>query len=53
MLKERRRLLARSHYAGPELLATWPNQFLSWDMTKLKRPYYLGILDAFNFMVVG
>ena len=59
-LYRRRRAQARHPvYAAPELVATRPNQVLSWDITKLKGPipylYYslYVILDLFSRYAVG
>lgn len=58
-VRERRRIVRRSHYEKPELLATAPNQVWSWDITKLKGPvkwtyYYLYvIMDIYSRYVVG
>jgi len=59
MLTERRRLVPRTHYPRPELLAVAPNQVWSWDITKLKGPakwtyfYLYVIMDIFSRKVVG
>ena len=37
-VRERRNQLSHPHYAKPELLATAPNQFWSWDITRLLGP---------------
>ena len=56
---ERRRIVSRSHYVRPELIATAPNQVWSWDITKLKGPekwtyfYLYVIIDIFSRYVVG
>lgn len=58
-VRERRRVVPRSHYTKPELLATAPNQLWSWDITKLKGPakwnyfHLYVILDVFSRCVVG
>jgi putative transposase len=58
-VRERRRVVQRSHYAKPELLATGPNQLWSWDITKLKGPekwnyfHLYVILDVYSRCVVG
>jgi putative transposase len=58
-VRERRRLVRRSGYVKPELLATAPNQVWSWDITKLLGPvkwtyfYLYVILDIFSRYVVG
>ena len=59
MLRERRRIVSRTHHPRPELLATAPNQVWSWDITKLKGPakwnyfYLYVIMDIFSRFVVG
>jgi putative transposase len=56
---ERRRIVSRSHYLKPELIATAANQVWSWDITKLKGPakwtyfYLYVIIDIFSRYVVG
>jgi len=58
-VRERRRVVQRSHYTKPELLATGPNQLWSWDITKLKGPakwnyfHLYVILDVYSRCVVG
>jgi len=58
-VRERRNQLCHPGYSKPELLVTAPNQFWSWDITKLLGPskwiyYYLYvILDVFSRYVVG
>ncbi len=52
-------MASRVVFTEPELLATWPNEVWSWDITKLKGPakwtcYYLYvILDIFSRYLVG
>jgi transposase InsO family protein len=56
---ERRRIVSRSHYVKPELMATASNQLWSWDITKLKGPekwtyfHLYVIMDVFSRYVVG
>ncbi|MCA1680493.1 MAG: IS3 family transposase [Actinobacteria bacterium] len=58
-VRERRDQLAHPAYERPELLAEWPNEVWSWDISKLKGPakwryYYLyAILDVFSRYCVG
>ena len=58
-VRERRQQLTHPVYQKHELLAEWPNQVWSWDITKLMGPtkwsyYYLYvILDIFSRRVVG
>ena len=58
-VKERRDQLRHPPYAAPELLASWPNEVWSWDITKLLGPtkwtyfYLYVILDIFSRYVVG
>lgn len=53
-VRERRNQLIHPNYKKPELLATFPNQVWSWDITKLKGPakwtyfYLYVILDIFS-----
>ena len=55
---ERRQGMAH-HYPRPELLASRPNEFWSWDITKLLGPmkwtyfYLYKIMDIFSRFVVG
>src|SRR5207302_8345744 len=57
--RERRDQLVHPAYQKPELLATAPNQFWSWDITKLRGPakwtyfYLYVILDVFSRYVTG
>jgi putative transposase len=57
-VQERRRQAVHPAYLKPELMAEWPNQVWSWDITKLFGPekwtyYYLYVLDIFSRYVVG
>ena len=58
-VRERRNQLRHPAYAKPELLAEWPNEVWSWDITKLKGPakwsyvYLYVILDIYSRRVVG
>lgn len=58
-VRERRDQLTHPSYARPELLAEWPNELWSWDITKLLGPekwsysYLYVILDVFSRYVVG
>ena len=58
-VRERRRQAVHPAYLKPELMAEWPNQVWSWDITKLLGPekwtyYYLYVvLDIFSRYVVG
>lgn len=58
-VRERRKIIRRTHYEKPELLATGSNQVWSWDITKLKGPvkwtyfHLYVILDIFSRYVVG
>ncbi len=58
-VRDRRNQLRHPHYAAPELLARRPNEFWSWDITKLLGPakwtyFYLYVmLDVFSRYVVG
>jgi putative transposase len=58
-VRERRDQLRHPNYVKPELLATAPNQLLSWDITKLLGPtkwtyfYLYVIMDVFSRYVVG
>ena len=58
-IRERRKIIDRSAFKKPELIATKPNQVWSWDITKLKGPvawtyfYLYVILDIFSRYVVG
>jgi putative transposase len=58
-VRERRQQLRHPRYAAPELLARWPNELWSWDITKLLGPakwtyFYLYVmLDVFSRYVVG
>jgi putative transposase len=58
-VRERRRQLRHPAYQKPELLAEWPNQVWSWDITKLMGPakwsyfYLYVILDIYSRRVVG
>lgn len=57
--RERREQLVHPAYTKPELLAEWPNELWSWDITKLLGPakwtyfYLYVILDVFSRYVVG
>lgn len=56
---ERRRQRVHPVYTRPELLATRPNEVLTWDITKLRGPvkhswfYLYTIIDIFSRRVVG
>ena len=58
-VRERRAQLRHPVYQKPELLAEYPNQVWSWDITKLKGPakwsyfYLYVILDIYSRRVVG
>jgi putative transposase len=58
-VRERRDQLTHPAYVKPELLAQWPNELWSWDISKLKGPatwtwfYLYVILDVFSRYVVG
>ena len=58
-IRERRKIIDRSSFKKPELIATKPNQVWSWDITKLKGPvawtyfYLYVIIDIFSRYVVG
>ena len=58
-VRERRRQAVHPAYLKPELMAEWPNEVWSWDITKLLGPekwtyYYLYVvLDIFSRYVVG
>ena len=58
-VRERRHQRCHPRYAAPELLATWPNELWSWDITKLLGPakwtyfYLYVILDVFSRYAVG
>lgn len=58
-MKERRDQLRHPSYHKPELLATRPNQVLSWDIAKLLGPakwtyfYLYVIIDIFSRFAVG
>ncbi len=58
-VRERRNQREHPQYSKPELMATAPNQVLSWDITKLLGPekwtyYYLYVLlDIFSRYAVG
>lgn len=57
--KDRRNQLNPRTYSCPELLASWPNQVWSWDITKLKAEkkwcyYYLYVvMDIYSRYVVA
>ena len=58
-VRERRNHLCHPQHVNSHLLATWPNQLWSWDITKLlgraKWTFlYLNVLlDVFSHFVVG
>lgn len=58
-VRERRDRLTLPGYAKPELLAEWPNELWSWDVSKLTGPakwtyfYLYVILDVFSRYAVG
>jgi putative transposase len=58
-VRERRDQLTHPAYVKPELLAERPNDFWSWDVSKLKGParwtwfYLYVILDVYSRYVVG
>jgi putative transposase len=58
-VRERREQLTHPAYAKPELLAEWPNELWSWDISKLKGPakwtwfYLYVVLDVFSRYVVA
>lgn len=58
-VRERRNQLRHPPYKKPELLAEYPNQVWSWDITKLRGPakwtyfYLYVLLDIFSRYVVG
>jgi len=47
-VRERRRQAVHPAYLKPELMAEWPNQVWSWDIT-----YLYVVLDIFSRYVVG